>query len=1113
MAQAFSFPNYGLFNATYYLQQNPDVATTWTGTPLQHYIQFGALEGRAPDPYFNADFYRAAYPDLQSMNALQLFNHYCNYGYNEGRVPMLNFSNFNGALYLAQNPDVAAAGYTAANAISHFVAYGEYEGRTAYANNGLVINPVVNIGNTYTLTTGIDTFLGTNQNDTFNASVGAIGSIATSTLQNFDSLDGAGGTADKLNANLFANGAALTVSPVALSNIELINVAASGSATGLDVTMNLLNARQATQVSNVGSTENVIFDNIASSATTLAVNDVASQTTRFNYLDTSPLAQVTNLIVSNVTGGAAANIRVDGIETINLTSTGTTGVTNSVTLTDNALTTLNIAGASNLTLGTTPATATVVNGAAMTGNLSATLGVAGSLTGGAGNDSLTGTANNDVIVGNAGNDTITSGAGVDNLSGGLGDDLFVVGASLTNADTIDGGVGTNTISTDSATATSYVRPTTATITNIQGLTLSDALAGTGGTTLTMTDLSTSINTLNLAAGSGAAATVVGAAGTATINVTGGAIGAALTVNDTGTATTDVLNISNTRAAATADVFGTQNLVIGGYETVNISTGTAINGAQSTGTIAITPDTGGTTTLNISGLNGVSTGAITANVISASGLTGTAALSMGAAAVGATNITGSANADTIVSTVATGTTVLAGAGNDTITGGNAADSIDGQEGNDSINGGSGNDTIRGGAGDDTITATTSGNVSIDGGDGNDTVAVGATLNSADTIDGGAGVNTFSQTTALVSAFAGVTNFQALTLGAAMTQNMALFTGTTFTDVNVATGANTINNASASLNNLHIAAAATDVTFVRAVDTATDTLTVNSLTSTGDAGTNVTFNQENTLNFNAGATTSNANVYTLDAVQATQINVSGAVNESITFAANNGNVGGTGSALRNIAVDATQNTGTVVFSGATAIAGQNLTIAGSLTAANTLTGGAGTDSITGGAANDSMVGGAGVDTLNGGVGNDTLNGGTGGDVINFGTGTDVAQYSAAGDTYQGAITSGTTVITGIDLVSGAGVGDVFSIFAGASITSGTAVATSLLTGTATDTIAVVRGTFNTLTGIWTSSTSGTDVAIEWDTNGATTGGAIETVILVGAGGTVTGATTAANAFTLS
>lgn len=424
MSHGFSFPNYGLFNATYYLQQNPDVATSWTGTPLQHYIQFGALEGRAPTAWFNADFYRASYTDLQSMNALQLFNHYCNYGFNEGRVPMLNFSNFNGARYLLDNPDVAAAGYTAADAVSHYVVYGEYEGRVAYATNGVVIDPVVNEGGLFPLTLGVDSIPGTQFNDTFDASIAG-------TLQSFDSLDGMGGT-DTLYATVTGN-----VTPARLANMEVI----SATATAIG-TLNLINGGQVTNVNNNGSTAALTVSNIAAGAD-LAVSNTATAT-QFDYATVTG-TQSANLTIDGVTGGA--DITIAGVETLNVTSTG--NAANVADIIAAAATTVGIDGAADLNISgaaTNLDAATLIDASGMVGDL--TIEVSPQVS----------------------NTTATI------VRGGLGDDTFVVtGTQIgtgTVASTLNGGLGNNTISaTFAADQANVVDAGSITITNIQNVDL------------------------------------------------------------------------------------------------------------------------------------------------------------------------------------------------------------------------------------------------------------------------------------------------------------------------------------------------------------------------------------------------------------------------------------------------------------------------------------------------------------------------------------------------------------------------------------------------------------------------------------------------------------------
>src|SRR5262249_55580751 len=136
-----------------------------------------------------------------------------------------------------------------------------------------------------------------------------------------------------------------------------------------------------------------------------------------------------------------------------------------------------------------------VNDAAETTNAVTILGGAGddtmfagtgndTLSGGAGNDRITGGAGadqidtgdgNDSVSGGDGGDVITAGKGVDTLSGGTGDDQFVLGAYLTAADRIDGGVGTDEVLMTGDYSSGLVLGTT-TIINTEKITLGDGFS-------------------------------------------------------------------------------------------------------------------------------------------------------------------------------------------------------------------------------------------------------------------------------------------------------------------------------------------------------------------------------------------------------------------------------------------------------------------------------------------------------------------------------------------------------------------------------------------------------------------------------------------------------------
>lgn len=1017
MAQTFSFPNYGLFNATYYLQQNPDVATSWTGTPLQHYIQFGALEGRAPTAWFNADFYRASYTDLQSMNALQLFNHYCNYGFNEGRVPMLNFSNFNGARYLLDNPDVDAAGYTAADAISHYVVYGEYEGRTAYAQNGVVINPVVNLGDTYTLTTGVDNYLGTQFNDTFNAALGGANSN-TNTLNGFDSLDGQGGT-DTIYATL-----ATSVTPSNMANIEIFNV--DTAVAGGTTTLNMLNAGQATQVNNVGSTgtTTLAFTNIAAGAA-LSVQDTATSTT-FGYATTAG-TQTAGLTLSSVTGGTET---IAGIETINITSSGSA---NTATLTAADAATVTIAGSTDLTLNTT-------------GSVSATKWDASSATGNVGLTVVAPTnvaATTDIsVLGGSGNDTLTLSAVTAqdvSVNAGAGNDT-IVDTAVTATDSIDGGTGTaDTLSTLNAAAVALAGAAQTTFTNLEQLTISDGF-NDGGAAFNLTNIGSSFNTLNLANADGGATditdgaeSVTGAAGTLTVNL-GGALAAnvaqvngTLTFTDTGTATTDSLVINNLAVNSTGNVnynifhANTYDIVSAGYENVTLNTGAAVGVGiiQDMQDILITADsTSANTSVTLTGTNAIdiedinvnaaaSTGKLT---VDASGLTAQAdgvitlnIADVSLAATGTISITGSAGRDTI--TVGnSASTVVAGAGRDSITGGTAADSIDGGEGNDTLKGSGGNDTILGGAGLDTISAIVAGDVSIDGGAANDNIALGTTLSTADTISGGEGYDTvdLANTTAggAVAAAAGarLSSIEAISFSGAgaLAQSMAVFSNTTVDtviDSRASATALAITNAGSSLNTFAIntGSAVTD-SFARATDTTSDALTIRADAAVV-ANASLTASNEETVTIAAQTFAVDLDLLTMTDLATLNVTGSGAgaividAQAATALAAINAS-GLTGTHTLN--VDATDSTTALTFTGG-AYTGNTTISAG--TGNDVITAGTGALYANGNGGNDSLTGGAGADSLSGGIGADTLVGGVGTDSLLGGVGIDTFQVNGA------------------------------------------------------------------------------------------------------------------------
>lgn len=148
----------GLFDNQYYLSRYADIAKA--GIPaLEHFYEFGYLEGRRPNFYFDPQWYLGAYLDVREAGIHPLV-HYIVHGDSEGRKPGLCFdpawyrekyripSGENALLHYLKNckscqfapipefdieqyarsyPDIVAADI---DPFEHFVTYGYREGRS-----------------------------------------------------------------------------------------------------------------------------------------------------------------------------------------------------------------------------------------------------------------------------------------------------------------------------------------------------------------------------------------------------------------------------------------------------------------------------------------------------------------------------------------------------------------------------------------------------------------------------------------------------------------------------------------------------------------------------------------------------------------------------------------------------------------------------------------------------------------------------------------------------------------------------------------------------------------------------------------------------------------------
>lgn len=72
------------FDITWYLQTNPDIVESGIN-PAEHYLLYGANEGRSPSAQFDGNWYLAQYPDV-AKNKTNPLLHYIKYGAEEGRA-------------------------------------------------------------------------------------------------------------------------------------------------------------------------------------------------------------------------------------------------------------------------------------------------------------------------------------------------------------------------------------------------------------------------------------------------------------------------------------------------------------------------------------------------------------------------------------------------------------------------------------------------------------------------------------------------------------------------------------------------------------------------------------------------------------------------------------------------------------------------------------------------------------------------------------------------------------------------------------------------------------------------------------------------------------------
>ena len=618
---------------------------------------------------------------------------------------------------------------------------------------------------TITLTANVDNRVGGNGNDSFSGLVD--GSTATNTSLNAgDNLDGSSGNDTLL---ITAQGTGGTITGVTTNSIETIQVQ-SVQNTNTTVYDALLGTG-ITNVAVIGSSNPVSFTNLPSIPALSVSSNNANVTVGFRSSGTtSGAADAMSIALNGNSTTTAQTITANGIETFNVSSTGTASgsSTRPVTLASTSLQKLNVTGNAGVTATATLSGATVVGTPGVvdaSGSTATSLSL--NITAGSNNQtSIIGSAGNDTLIvtpGSTGEFTVTGGAGNDtvrvdgstfvssktSIAGGDGTDTLqlsgtsnftsaAAAAAVTGFETVDAYASVTTSGTTAATARVFTQdvsllPTAPTKVQISswGLTGQNTTNATNitssvtfnGLTAATTDLAISgMSVSTLAPASGA---TNGANTTDAVTVAVGML--ADGVNDSlnvtlGSATAGALTVTTSSTAgaggATAGTAaGSLNLNVAPIENLTITS----NAASSATTNTITTLTAGSMkTLTVAGGNAPLT------------ISGSAAAHSALNSINASAFTQDLNVNGL-SLAARAITITGGSGNDTFSGTSVSDSLDGGAGADAITGGGGNDKIDGGLGNDTITAA-SGNDVINGGDGDDNIT-GAGGN--DNINGGTG----------------------------------------------------------------------------------------------------------------------------------------------------------------------------------------------------------------------------------------------------------------------------------------------------------------------------------------------------------------------------------------
>jgi hypothetical protein len=1014
---------------------------------------------------------------------------------------------------LSSDPVFGAAATAWNNKVGNAVSYAATDGTvdTTFAN----VSPTP-LGQTFTLTSGIDTVPGTAGNDTINAPLG--------TLSSLDNIDGGAGVN---TANVvFSGNLATDASGSVVKNIQVANLTAAAAITAADVS----------------SWTGLQTLNIAGSSTIAGVAAAA----------TADINVANGLSTVSVDGGN--NVSVTGKGTISVG--GNTAAAGNVTATQKtAAAIVGVKGAGALAVTSKDGAVTFTNGTSVSATAADAIAQA--------------TLKADTDAQTAAGTALTAAT---NGIGTYGTDASGKAANaavlkVTNLTTLQAAIAAATnvsadqstaLSVQNATNTAYLAKAIAASDKIaidaafaSGLVTSQSAARTAaqGVLTSLQTAATAASTAAIAADVQNDAAAAAAKAAADAVVSADATKSALVNDATVVATTNTAlasaTIKGNYGAATTQV-GTgavfQNAVYDGSTLANTLTTVTL---ENTGATELKGQA--LTNVSATGMSGsvtvVNTTPTHAETFTLSGITG-GTYTAGATATtvnivsngAATNVLNGLSAGTATSIVVTGAAGVKFGGST----GAAAAVID----------------ASGNSGTNTITVLAGQNYK--GGTGNDVVTTaGGTAQSA-VVDGGSGtadrLNLANATDfGTAAAAANFKNFEILSLASGVSvADVTAFTGSTFTSevLNGGVGVTLGNlNATQAANitvtadgtyTIGVTGAATvgqldtvninvndGLTAVNTVTlttpvlagvetlnlTATDNISITALTS-ATALTNLNITGAGTVNIVSNALALNVNSV-IDASAdnaATTLDFSLATQSGISLKAGNGNNVLKGSDVAAKGNLITSGNGNSTIQGGQAddviTAGNgNNTIHGAA-GANTITVGdgnntidnvasAGANKITAGNGWNVIAGGSGADTITVGTGGNLVTGGAGADKITFGAHVagviDGLVYSAViGD--SGALITANGAVTGLDVITGMHAGDTINTQIATVATLTNANAGTFTAATTLDNAYAIRGTYDGTAGTFTASATGADTLVEWNdhTGGASHG---EAIVLVG------------------